>query len=138
MKYSLFAAPALCFLNRIKWPHWPLCVLKGKATSLGLIYGLSISSKNRQILLPFLLSEHVSRIKQFSGYVSKDMAVMKLIVDLLKGRSGVEHICPLRAGACSTVGVANCDPCRVCLFLWTECGFLLVTILSLITQIFYD
>lgn len=41
-------------------------------------------------------------------------AVTKLIVDLLMGCNGVEHICPLRAGAWSTVVVANSDPCRVC------------------------
>lgn len=45
---------------------------------------------------------------------ARTWAVTKLIMDLLMGRNGVEHICPLRAGACSTVVVANSDPCRVC------------------------
>lgn len=47
---------------------------------------------------------------------------------------GAEHICPTkgRAGACSPVVVPALIPAG--LFLQTERGFLLVTVVSLITQ----
>lgn len=49
-------------------------------------------------------------------------------------RKGAEHICPTEGqlGACSPVVVQALIPAG--LFLQTECGFLLVTVVSLITQ----